>query len=132
MLVIQSQGPVAVFFYIGGFLVAFLVIKEVLKDDWRLSINILQRVLRILPSFLYVILLYVAYYPLLSPNQDWNGNNPPLGTDGDCSQFWKVILFIDNFVPLGGMCYSVGWYLHVDMQLFVISMFILKLYKNKP
>lgn len=30
------------------------------------------------------------------------------------------------------MCYKPGWYLHVDMQLFCISMFILKLYKSKP
>jgi peptidoglycan/LPS O-acetylase OafA/YrhL len=132
MLLVQSQGPLAVFFYIGGFLVSFLIIKEVVGDNWRLLINILQRALRILPSFLFVILLYLAYYPLLSPNQDWNGNNPPLGSDSDCYHIWKVIFFIDNFVPLGGLCYSVGWYLHVDMQLFVISMLILKLYKNKP
>ena len=30
------------------------------------------------------------------------------------------------------MCFRAGWYLHVDMQIFCISMFILKLYQSKP
>jgi peptidoglycan/LPS O-acetylase OafA/YrhL len=93
----------------------------------------LQRALRILPAFLFIILLYIAYYPHLSTSQSWDGNNPPLGAYADCYQIWKVILFIDNFYSMGnGMCYNVGWYLHVDMQLFVISMFVLKLYQSKP
>jgi peptidoglycan/LPS O-acetylase OafA/YrhL len=131
MLLIQSQEALATFFYIGGFLVSFLVIREVMKPDWRLSLNILNRALRLLPSFLFIILFFIAYYSHLGSGQLWNGNNPPLGGFENCYQIWKVILFIDNFYMFGGqMCYTVAWYLYPDMQLFVISMFVFKLYPN--
>jgi peptidoglycan/LPS O-acetylase OafA/YrhL len=76
-LLIQTQGPISVFLYISGFLVSYLVLKEVMKENWHRSTNILQRMLRILPSFLFVIMLYIAYYPHLASAQLWDGNNPP-------------------------------------------------------
>jgi peptidoglycan/LPS O-acetylase OafA/YrhL len=48
-----------------------------MKENWHRSTNILQRMLRILPSFLFVIMLYIAYYPHLASAQLWDGNNPP-------------------------------------------------------
>ncbi len=46
---------------------------------------------------------------------------------GLCTDIWKVIFFINNFI--GDPCFSVGWYLYVDMQLYVMSMPILLLFK---
>jgi hypothetical protein len=50
-----------------------------MKGDWKMIMNILNRALRILPSFLFIIMFYIAYYSHLGSGQLWNGNNPPLG-----------------------------------------------------
>jgi peptidoglycan/LPS O-acetylase OafA/YrhL len=98
-----------------------------MKDNWACLINIFHRALRILPSFLFVIMLYLAFYLHLGSGQLWSGELDALK---NCDKIWRVFLFVGNF--FGDLCYGNGWYLCVDMQLYAFSMLILLVYKYKP
>jgi peptidoglycan/LPS O-acetylase OafA/YrhL len=109
--------------------VAYISTKEILKSNWVCLINIIHRALRILPAFLFAIMIYAAFYPYLSSGPLWLTDK---GKINNCINIWKVVLFIDNLIGEGsGLCYAVGWYLYVDMQLYAMSMPILLLYKYK-
>jgi peptidoglycan/LPS O-acetylase OafA/YrhL len=96
-----------------------------MKDDWACVVNIFHRALRILPSFLFIIMLYLAFYMhLVTSGQLWPGE---ISATKNCEKIWRVFLFVNNF--FGELCFGNGWYLYVDMQLYAFSMLILLLYK---
>ena len=63
MFCLIGQGgkmAVATFFFIGGFLTCFLSLKQVWKNNWTILRNIIYRALRILPTYLFIILFYYS------------------------------------------------------------------------
>ena len=120
----------AIFFYITGFLVSYVVIKEIMKTNWACINSILNRALRLLPSYLFTLMIYYGLYPQFGSGHLWlmDKNN-----SYNCSPFSKVLLFYDNYVNnVSEMCWSFGWYLNVDMQLYLLSMILLLYYKYIP
>jgi len=100
------------------------------KSNWTCFINILHRALRILPTFLFVLLVYFNFYPQISEGLLWKGDK---NLQSKCFPTWKVWTFTDNFYNNGAsQCYLIAWYLDVDMQLYAISMIILLIYKYFP
>lgn len=46
-----------------------------------------------------------------------------------CSTMWRSLLFIENIVDNGQvLCLGWSWYLQVDFQLFLVSLFVLFVY----
>lgn len=115
------------FFFVGGFLVAYSVLKEdKVKTKLKYPLAILNRYLRFVPSYLMAILLYYSVMPHLVSGPFWYQNTPSIDK---CDRMWKPLLFVDNLVDNGNsQCMGWGWYLQNDMQLFLFSMFVLLVY----
>lgn len=89
--------------------------------------NILNRALRILPTYLFILLIYYSctVHLVKGPNYPSKSRLPY------CENIFKTIFFFDNFINNGmTMCLGVSWYLDVDMQMFAISMGLFLLYKT--
>lgn len=123
---------VDVFFFIGGFLVAYSFMREKSKSILKYPLAVLHRVLRFWPSYIVVILLYYSVYIHSNGGPLWK-ENMTLGQVPYCSGAWKTLLFVDNLVDNGEkMCMAWGWYLQNDMQIFVFSLFFIYAYtRNK-
>lgn len=120
----------AIFFYISGFLVSYVVIKDMIKTNWTCISSILNRALRILPSYLFSLMIYYGLYPQFGSGHLWLIDK---SIPYNCTPFSRVFFFYDNFVDNGNiMCWTLGWYLHVDMQLYAFSMIVLLYYKYIP
>ena len=91
---------VDVFFWIGGFLVAYSFMREKSKSILKYPIAIVHRVLRFWPSYTMTILLYYAVYIHTSSGPLWPVNLT-LGQVPNCGEAWKTLLFVDNLVDNG-------------------------------
>jgi peptidoglycan/LPS O-acetylase OafA/YrhL len=91
---------VDVFFFIGGFLVAYSFMREKSKSLLKYPMAILHRVLRFWPSYIMVILLYYSVQIHAGNGPLWKENNT-LGQIPYCSGAWKSLLFVDNLVDNG-------------------------------
>jgi peptidoglycan/LPS O-acetylase OafA/YrhL len=123
---------VDVFFFVGGFLVAYSFMREKSKSLLKYPMAVLHRLLRFWPSYIMVILLYYSVQIHTSSGPIWD-TLMTIGQVPDCQGGWKALLFIDNLVDNGEhMCLPWGWYLQNDMQIFVFSLFFIMLYmKNR-
>jgi peptidoglycan/LPS O-acetylase OafA/YrhL len=116
---------VGLFLFIGGFLVSYVL----LKTDWdkisTIFINIVNRMIRILPALLFVIMIYGCIYVYVGSGVLWGIIFRT--SHVNIVQIITTIFFISNYT---GMPYSVAWYIYVDMQIFIITMPMLFLYKR--
>ena len=122
---------VDVFFYVGGFLVSYSFLRAPSKSVMKYPMALLHRLLRFWPSYITAILIFYSLYIHLGSGPFWHLEYSVAVEP--CSKIWKPLLFVDNLVDNGeDMCMGWGWYLQNDMQIFIISLFVLFLYsKNK-
>ncbi|XP_068234582.1 nose resistant to fluoxetine protein 6-like isoform X2 [Palaemon carinicauda] len=114
------------FFFIGGFLMAYSVIREYKRSKrFNLFLFYFHRILRLVPPILLVAGLYatVAKYFLdgpLAPN--WN-----LIRDTCQENWWMDVTFLDNWGwKLDRYsCLGQVWYLAVDTQLYLVAPLVL-------
>lgn len=128
LFVVGAFLAVDVFFFIGGFLVAYSFMREKSRSILKYPMAVLHRLLRFWPSYLMTIAIYYSVYIHTGDGPFW-GENMTLGQIPFCSEAWKTVLFVDNLVDNGEMmCMGWGWYLQNDMQIFVFSMVFILLY----
>eukprot|EP01097_Dermamoeba_algensis_P005266 TRINITY_DN3341_c0_g1_i2.p1 TRINITY_DN3341_c0_g1~~TRINITY_DN3341_c0_g1_i2.p1 ORF type:complete len:722 (+),score=200.34 TRINITY_DN3341_c0_g1_i2:43-2208(+) len=122
------------FFFLSGFLVAFLSIKELKKKGkipWFLFY--FHRIWRLTPVYMFVVFLTITVEPqwLMGPNSVATFMNEA----ESCKKYWWTnLLYINNFYPSSEVasCVRVSWYLANDMQMFVVSpLFFFSFYKSK-
>lgn len=106
------------FFWIGGFLVGFLALDEIMQKKKMVSwkFKTFARVLRLLPVYIFVMAFVNFVEPSTGSGPQWHKIEEILTLD--CSSYWWTnFLFINNFVPLwvGNNCIGQSWYLAVDM-----------------
>lgn len=89
---------VDVFFFIGGLLVAYVMLKDTTKSDLKYPLAIVQRVLRFWPSYLFTILFYYSFYKHLGSGPNWDTDTWNVQM---CDKMWKPLLFVDNLVDNG-------------------------------
>jgi peptidoglycan/LPS O-acetylase OafA/YrhL len=116
----SAYFAVDVFFFLGGFLAAFMVIEK-LRNMKKITPAIipsmwLHRFLRIWPTFAFCLLVYYKLSVYFFSGPIWSMYiNETQYCDGT---FWRNLLFIDNFFThsKGGLdyCYGWGWYLSND------------------
>ena len=117
------------FFVLSGLLLSFLSMKEIEQRRGKFPFIsfYVHRLLRLSPSYYFVVFLYFKVLPYVGSGAVW------LLSDYDqCGKYWWTnILYINNFhptIPIN-QCYNVTWYLAIDMQFFIISpIFLLLLY----
>eukprot|EP01017_Pseudomicrothorax_dubius_P026568 TRINITY_DN2977_c0_g1_i3.p1 TRINITY_DN2977_c0_g1~~TRINITY_DN2977_c0_g1_i3.p1 ORF type:complete len:428 (+),score=33.04 TRINITY_DN2977_c0_g1_i3:78-1361(+) len=122
---------VDVFFFMGGFFFAFVFVKKLANSQLTIGTylyTLFHRVLRIIPSYLMAILLFWKITPIFGNGPSWqvyvDGNNQT------CSQgWWRDLTFSTNFEYSGdGGCMPQGWYLTVDMQIFLSAPILVGIY----
>ena len=86
------------FFFVGGFMVAYVLLKDGRFGISKVPVAIFNRMLRFWPSFLLVILLFYGVFLHLGSGPFWPANEPLVQI---CSHFWRSLLYIDNLVDNG-------------------------------
>ncbi|XP_071822556.1 nose resistant to fluoxetine protein 6-like isoform X3 [Apostichopus japonicus] len=80
-----------------------------------------------------MLVVAMAIWVFVAPHTYWG---PMMGTLMDRSRcesyWWTNLLYIQNFFQFSSHCFGVAWYLSVDMQLFLVSPFIIySLYRSQ-
>lgn len=131
LVMLAAFFAVDVFFYIGGFLVAYSFLRNSMKSILKYPLAIVHRVLRFWPSYIMAMLIYYSIMIHTGSGPLWY-KLVVAGQIQNCKSIWKPIIFVDNIVDNGqSMCMGWGWYLQNDMQIFIISIPILFLYTRK-
>ncbi|XP_017156723.1 nose resistant to fluoxetine protein 6-like [Drosophila miranda] len=130
MLIKQGVYAVDTFFFLSGLLMVLIALRIMERTKGRLNIPMmyLNRYLRLTPLLALAIPIYMRILPIL-------GDGPLYGSVSfdhytSCSDSWYLtLLYVQNYVG-DSICVSHSWYLAVDMQLYIVSPFLLiALYK---
>jgi len=117
------------FFWLGGFLVAYLLVKEVkLKGKLNWFMVYFHRIWRIVPLFMFVTFLVWTFQGYGQEGPLWFQNDD---SSVDCAKYWWAnLLFITNFIPDGKSsdCLVVAWYMSNDMQFYLLTPLIIYIY----
>jgi peptidoglycan/LPS O-acetylase OafA/YrhL len=76
-----EAGVLAVdsFFFIGGFLVSYSILKDVkIKSRFRYFLAIINRYLRLIPAYFLTILIYYSILAHLVSGPFWFQNTPSI------------------------------------------------------
>jgi peptidoglycan/LPS O-acetylase OafA/YrhL len=124
---------VDMFFIISGFLVSYLVIKDLQnkrgKYNWFMFV--VHRLIRICPIYFLVLLFFINLMKFMGRGALW-----PMFTskyEEPCDYWWTNVLFISNIYPPDKhACMGWSWFISNDMQFHLLSPFILAVhYKSK-
>ncbi|XP_037787262.1 nose resistant to fluoxetine protein 6-like [Penaeus monodon] len=114
------------FFFLSGFLVSFVLLREVSRTGrFNIAVFYLHRFIRLLPPIAIATGLFatVARYFLTGPLADsW-----AYWQKGCIVNWWKDLVFVNNFLleeedpDVGADCIGQAWYLAVDTQLYLVA-----------
>ncbi|KAL3271387.1 hypothetical protein HHI36_021871 [Cryptolaemus montrouzieri] len=136
MLIISGTLSVDTFFTVGGLLTVYTFMKTEnfdLKESFKaVPLMYLHRYLRLTPAVAILVLLYgTGLLSYISDGPRW-GSIQDLLINGCSEYWWSALLYIQNYENVQNLCMSQTWYLSVDMQLFLLSPFIMIPLKKWP
>lgn len=108
------------FFLISGFLVAYLLLKELDRNKGRFNIALfyLHRYLRLTPVYAIILGFVATLLVYIGSGPAWSS---VVQESEQCRQhWWNNLLYINNLVDEDA-CMGVTWYLANDMQFYLIS-----------
>ncbi|CAL1684887.1 unnamed protein product [Lasius platythorax] len=130
----NANISVDTYFFISGFLVAYLFLKNVMGKErigsinYRAKINeffvyVIRRFIRLTPAFMMMV-------GILQLNSAWYNKTSQFYMDErpheTCAKYWwRNLLYINNLFDRREMCMSWSWYLANDMQFFIIGITLL-------
>lgn len=115
------------FFYISGFLVAYLTSREMSrrKGNFPFISYYLHRILRLTPTYMFVLFFFwfLTTHFINGPNAPIVAGPGTAAYNSCVSYWWTNLLYINNFHPVefNAECMGWTWYLANDMQFFVIT-----------
>ncbi|XP_041971567.1 O-acyltransferase like protein-like [Aricia agestis] len=121
---------VQVFFIVSSFLMARKVLQQENGSARRNFLETMQnRIVRILPSYIVVILYMVSVHEYLGSGPTWHRI---VKDEVDTCQeiWWMNILFLNNF-NTGLKCLFQTWYLAADMQLYAAGLLLTLLLRGR-
>ncbi|KAK4883265.1 hypothetical protein RN001_006584 [Aquatica leii] len=120
-----------IFLVITGVLVSFNEMKSISKkQNFNIIKHFLNRYIRF-SSVLFVIVLISFSLIHLSSGPLWKANANYYKSN--CYTYlWNTLLYIQNIANPENMCCGTSWYLGLDMQLWIISPFLLIPLRTKP
>lgn len=129
MFFISAQISVDTFFFLSGFLLSLLTLKELRTRKLNAAMAVLLRYVRLTPSLAFVLLVYYLIWPSL-------GYGPFSVTFKESiisrcqNSWWSELLYTMNFLPFDSnkVCMGWTWYLGNDMIFFIIAIAISPLY----
>ncbi|XP_063685950.1 O-acyltransferase like protein-like [Bolinopsis microptera] len=137
MLVYNGLPSVDSFFALSGFLVTYLLLKQLAKRGGLTPLQwiafYVHRYVRLTMPYLVAMLIEGWLYRLVMTGpRAQQITTTDMGSHKMCEQYWYTnLLYINNFVPwkATGACLKQGWYLANDMQFFLIApLFIVLLF----
>jgi peptidoglycan/LPS O-acetylase OafA/YrhL len=128
-IILGAQAGVDTFFFLSGFLLAFLTLEELRRGKMSPIYAIVMRYFRLTPSLALVLLVYYKIWAFL-------GHGPFAvsfqdSINGRCDgSWWSELTYTLNFVPFDSnkVCMGWTWYLGDDMIFFIIAIFLLPVY----
>ncbi|CAI2360775.1 unnamed protein product [Moneuplotes crassus] len=126
-----SYFAVDVFFFISGFLGAYLMILKFSKGSMNIPKIYLHRYLRLAPSVFFAMMFALTFYQYLGDGPLW----PTYSTFWtlDCPKyFWAFLTFINSIYPsYKTQCMGWLWYLSHDFIFFLFLPFQVWIYVKK-
>ena len=119
---------VDIFFMLSGFFLIFVLMRQKSHNLVLYLMGIFLRILRILPSFILVMLFYFKLFIHTGQGPSWISGNQPLIEL--CSNMWRQILFVSNLISASESCMGWSWYLQIDFQLFLFGIILFMIYKQ--
>lgn len=125
-----AEFSVDSFFWLSGFLVTYLTVQELQKKgrvNWFLYY--FHRVWRLSPAYFYALFFYMCISVYMSDGPMWVRYMEMVKET--CGKYWWTnLLYINNFIPntWNQQCFLWGWYLAVDMQLYIVAPIVFLLY----
>ncbi|XP_011868755.1 PREDICTED: nose resistant to fluoxetine protein 6 isoform X2 [Vollenhovia emeryi] len=122
------------YFFLSGFLLAYMYLKNKTNKERNKSINygeklkeffgsIIRRFIRLTPPYMMMIGILQLNSAWYDKTSQFYINERPHET---CAKYWwRNLLYINNLFDHNAMCMSWSWYLANDMQFFVIGMALL-------
>jgi peptidoglycan/LPS O-acetylase OafA/YrhL len=82
---------------LGGFFLAFIMLRNKITAK-ICGLGILQRALRIWPSYILAMMFYYSLFMRLGSGMMWSKNEEGVQA---CSTMWREILFMSNLIENG-------------------------------
>ncbi|KAH3746188.1 transmembrane protein NRF-6 [Pelomyxa schiedti] len=135
--VFAAYYSVDTFFFMSGFLIAYLLLKDLAekgRNHPNYFLYYFHRYWRLTPS--YALILFASITVIIRWQRGpfaWR-----IVIDGvelaNCEQYWWTnLLYINNFYPWSNnYCISWSWYLANDMQFYIVAPLFLVLFHRKP
>ncbi|XP_039295358.1 nose resistant to fluoxetine protein 6 [Nilaparvata lugens] len=115
---------VDVFFFLSGFLTCHYIYMELEKRK-RLNLVaiIINRWIRIVPVYMFVIAVYAWVLPYTGDGPLWKAR---IGVESErcVNNWWVNLLFINNYINPEQQCMVQAWYLACDMHFFIVGSLI--------
>jgi len=134
LIIPSSQLGVDSFFFLSGFLLSLLSLKELRARNGKFNAlaAVMLRYLRLTPSLAVVMLVYAKIWPYL-------GSGPFASRFQDsilsrCGRtWWTELTYAMNFIPFDSnkVCMGWTWYLGDDMVFFILGIAILPVYYRR-
>lgn len=129
---------VDIFFMMTGFLGTYIMLSMMQNRKGKtqgILKTYLHRYLRLLPLYVFIMLMFVFIVPLLASGPAFFRFNDLL--IADCRKaWWAHFLYINNFYyprPAGGdYCMGWTWYLPNDFQFFLFLPILVPIYYRNP
>lgn len=129
LILFDMLYSVDIFFWIGGFFLGFVIVETKKQQSIRKSpflatlLIVVHRVLRIWPCYILVILLNINICRYLGGGPRW------YQAEGifRCTTWWRSLLFYSTLMA-DSDCMQWGWYLSVDLELFLACLVPLLIY----
>merc|ERR1712072_1074481 len=130
--IMSAQAGVDSFFFLSGFLLSYLTLKEMRAGKMKVIAAVILRYVRLTPSLGLAMLVYykIWQYFGFGPFAPAFQNSVTRRCDGS---WWSELTYTMNFVPFNSddVCMGWTWYLGDDMIFFIVSILILPLYYKR-
>merc|ERR1712072_529922 len=130
--IMSAQAGVDSFFFLSGFLLSYLTLKEMRAGKMKVIAAVILRYVRLTPSLGLAMLVYykIWQYFGFGPFAPTFQNSVTRRCDGS---WWSELTYTMNFVPFNSddVCMGWTWYLGDDMIFFIVSILILPLYYKR-
>ncbi|XP_049836321.1 nose resistant to fluoxetine protein 6-like [Schistocerca gregaria] len=127
LIPLANGGNLAVntFFVASGLLLSFTFLRERARGrPFGLLGFYLHRYLRLTPPYAAMMWLYATVLPRLAAGPLWHEVAGPASYH--CSHdWWRNLLYVNNYQRMQDMCMTHSWYLAADMQLYWASPLLL-------